>query len=129
MQYAIIKDKVKSEHEVERLSQLQYGRKKLVMPTPSTSTYTSASTGAKIMDNKQVNKQVNKQPKKIQKVGHEACLAKVISERRMIEVTLISGLVIRGELVEFDKFSVRIRHADETYTWYFKGSMIGFSEV
>jgi sRNA-binding regulator protein Hfq len=105
-----------SEYEAERLSQLQYGRKKLVLPS------TSHSNGKKAMSNAPA-------PKKVQKTGHEACLAKVISERRKIEIRLINDTIVRGELLEFDRFTIRLRHADDTCMWYFKGAMIGFSEV
>ena len=105
-----------SSHETERLSQLQYGRKKLVLP----STSTSQTTGKKVM---------NHQPKKIQKVGHEACLSKVISERRKLDVVLINNTRVQGELLEDDRFSIRLRLDDGSYMWYFKGSIIGFAEV
>lgn len=110
--------KFQSDHEAERLNQLQYGRKKLVLPSHS------HSNGKQIM-----NKPQTQQKPKILKVGHEACLSKVISERRRLEITLVNGTIVRGELLEFDKYSMRIRLVDDNCMWYFKGAMIGFSEI
>lgn len=120
-----ITSRPQSEAELERLAQLQYGRKKLTLPSTSFSNSTK-NKPMNTVGSKQVQIQT---PKKIQKVGHEACLAKVVSERRQIEILFADGTTAKGELFEFDKFSIRIKHADGTYMWYFKGSMKGFSEI
>ncbi|MGZ8220781.1 MAG: hypothetical protein ACXWT0_03945 [Methylobacter sp.] len=74
-------------------------------------------------------KKPNPERRKAKLTGHEACLAKVIAERRKIEIVFNSDESVVGELLEFDKYSVRIRRKDGSYMWYFKGAMCGFKEV
>lgn len=64
------------------------------------------------------------------KTGHESCLAKVVAERRFIEIIFrdMQENVI-GELLEFDEFAIRVREEDQTCTWYFKSAIAGFKEV
>lgn len=72
----------------------------------------------------------NKKYQKQKKTGHEACLAKMIAERRSIEIIFrdMQDNVI-GELLEFDEFAIRVREENQTCTWYFKSAIAGFKEV
>lgn len=108
----------------ERSRQINFGREKLTLKQPSTERKMNTHQDR---NNKAPSKS---QSPKVQKTGHEACLAKVVSERRKIEAHLINGNQVSGDLLEFDKFSIRVRD-DNTgrVFWVFKSAIIGFVEL
>ena len=67
--------------------------------------------------------------KKVQKTGHESCLAKAIYERRSVQIHLLNGGTFTGELLEFDTYSLRVRIDGGDCMWIFKSAMMGFKEV
>lgn len=128
-----------SDHEKERLIQQQYGREKLLVLSAKDSKE-DESMKQDVAD-KPVTRQesdrraslrnagTDKSVKKVQKIGHEACLAKVVYERRKVEILFTDGTSVTGELLEFDKYSVRVRESNDGCAWYFKSAMKGFREV
>lgn len=131
-----------SDHEKERLIQEQYGREKLTLTTTN-----KPSEGFK-MEEKMAKSPINSRfvtreesdrraskraseegAKKVQKTGHEACLAKVVFERRRISILTVSGMTISGELLEFDKYSLRLRDENDACMWYYKSAVVGFMEI
>jgi hypothetical protein len=68
-----------------------------------------------------------KQPQTI--TGHEVALAKMVKERRRIKVTFVNCESVEGELLEFDKFSIRVALDSGICEWFFKSNLKSFSEV
>ena len=127
--------KIIPDHERERLMQEQYGREKLTLPSAKNNSEGEVmkSQVPQLPRNGTDRRADNdkKDTKKIQKVGHEAALAKVVYERRSVKVLLNSVgecTEICGELLEFDKYSVRLIKKDVECIWIFKSAMIGFME-
>lgn len=128
-----------SDYEKERLIQEHYGRKKLTLATankPSEGEVLNIDGASKSRfisreesDKRTARKGSGKMTDKIQKSGHEACLAKAIYERRKVRLTTTTGYCVVGELLEFDKYSIRLRNSHSECMWYFKSALIGFEEV
>ena len=121
------------DYEKERAVQQQYGRNKLTLTTNKTS---EESRKMEIKKSEYVTRQEsdrrNSSKKtgdiKVKKIGHESCLAKVIYERRRVKVVLLNGNTIIGDLLEFDKYSLRVKIDGGDCMWIFKSAMIGFKE-
>ena len=107
----------------ERQAQLSYGREKLSLKKHTDSGVVSDHPTRTRENNK------SQQKKGQQKTGHEACLAKVVAERRKIEIEFCDGGIVAGELLEFDKYSIRIRRHNGECSWFFKSAMRGFKEM
>lgn len=111
-----------ADHEAERLAQLNYGREKLVLPKKQVNSKSkTANAGSKYP-------QVER--RKSQKTGHESMLSKVVSERRKITILFAdtNRHEVTGELLEFDKYSIRIRENEGRCVWYFKSAIAGLIE-
>lgn len=104
------------QQEIERLRQQRYGREKLALTTTKSERRTMIKNKALPI-------------KKAQKEGHEACLAKVVSERRSVEIIFADDTTFTGEVLEFDKFSIRVKGENGRGIWFFKSSMKGFKEL
>lgn len=108
--------------ELERIRQEKYGREMITLPKkpkpPHLHTTTTTTKPVQQIERR-----------KIKKTGHEACLSKVVSERRMVEITFLNESVCLGELLEFDKYSMRVRDQGGDTFWFFKSSMKGFKEL
>lgn len=61
--------------------------------------------------------------------GHEVALAKMVKERRRIKVTFVDSESLEGELLEFDKFSIRVALDSGVCEWFFKSNLKSFAEV
>lgn len=118
-------DKFK-EFDEERIEQIRFGRKKILE---------ELNLQGKILEEKikPSNKPTlyRKKNHHEKKIGHESCFAKMVAERREIELIFkdLDEIVI-GELLEFDDKALRVkRSTDSKIIWYFKDALIGFSEV
>ena len=111
---------MKTEFEVEREAQLNYGRKKLTMPTLATSRGKNVNnTGGRPSKDAQ-------DFKKEKKVGHEETLAKLIFERKFASIHFNDGTILHAEVLQFDNYSIKLRDDDGNVGWWFKSSLKGF---
>jgi len=99
------------EYEIERKTQINYGREKL-----------DSGTVLK-MKPAEVKKPRNNAPR----TGHDGYLAVVSSERRYVTIVLLTGEEIKGDLYGFDKFALLLkRHDNGVEQWFYKSALQGF---
>lgn len=105
-----------SDSDKERIAQETYGRRQL-----------NKEENPDVSQNPISDEKKKEKDLRFHKTGHDAYLAKVVAERKSIKIETWSGKTIIGELLEFDKYALKIRK-DGVATWYNKSSIESFGD-